>query len=139
MSIMDSLYKDEKNDKPTSQTSMILGNEVNDLKELQSIPKQVNENDVLNLARDVGSAEANNELLKLWSESSLNAQNLALSSLDLRINHARQSLKNQQTYTRKISQHKKDLSSHKLQNQVVQSNFDGYQSALNKATETIAL
>ncbi|MFM6002272.1 MAG: hypothetical protein ACKPB7_03175, partial [Sphaerospermopsis kisseleviana] len=118
---------------------MLLGTENETLSNYAAIPKSVSEKDVVELAKKSGDLEANIELMKLWSEQSLNTQNSALSALDVRINHASQSMKNQQQFKKKIGKHGKDISSHNLVNQVTQSNYDGFQIALNNATETIAI
>ena len=94
---------------------------------------------MIELAKNSGNLEGEVELLKLWSEESLNAQTSALSALDVRINHASQSMKNEQQYNKKLAKHGKSISSHRLVNQVTQNNYDGFQNALNNATETIAL
>jgi len=48
-------------------------------------------------------------------------------------------MKNEQQYKKKIAKHSKNISSHRLINQVTQVNHDGFQVALNNANETIAL
>lgn len=140
MSIISNLYPETKSseNKPNSKSSILLGNEKELLANV-TIPNKVTENDVVQLAKKSGDLEANIELMKLWSEQSLNAQSSALSALDVRINHASQSMKNQQQYNKKLAKHGKDLASHNLTNQVTQSNYDGFQLALNNATETIAI
>ncbi|MFM6134283.1 MAG: hypothetical protein ACKPCP_08935, partial [Sphaerospermopsis kisseleviana] len=69
----------------------------------------------------------------------LNVQTSALTALDTRINHASQSLKNQQNFKKKMGKHGKDVASHNLTNQVTQSNYDSFQKVLNNASETIAI
>lgn len=142
MAIMSNLYPEtnkSSENKPNSKSSMLLGNEKELLANYGAIPNKVTENDVVQLAKKSGDLEANIELMKLWSEQSLNSQTSALSALDVRINHANQSMKNQQQYNKKLAKHGKDLASHNLTNQVTQSNYDGFQMALNNATETIAI
>lgn len=94
---------------------------------------------MLEIAQKTGKLECDVELMRLWSEQSLNAQTTALSALDIRTNHASQSMKNEQQYKKKIAKHGKNISSHRLINQATQTNYDGFQSALNSANETIAL
>ncbi|MFM6135828.1 MAG: hypothetical protein ACKPCP_17015 [Sphaerospermopsis kisseleviana] len=142
MNVMGSLYPETNNtsnNKASSKASMLLGTENETLSNYAAIPKSVSEKDVVELAKKSGDLEANIELMKLWSEQSLNVQTSALTALDTRINHASQSLKNQQNFKKKMGKHGKDISLHNLVNQVTQSNYDGFQMALNNATETIAI
>ena len=142
MNNMDSVFPENvKNSHPAnnSKSEMLLGNEESIIHNYGAIPTNLNKNDVLELARNTGNLEGDIELLKLWSEQSLNAQTSALTALDVRINHASQSMKNEQQYKKKIAKHGKNISTHRLVNQVTQTNFDGFQNALNAANETIAL
>ena len=142
MSLMDSFFpENNKSSQVTnnSKTEMLLGNEENILSNYGSIPKNVTKDDVLTIAKDTGNLEGDIELMRLWSEQSLNAQTSALTALDVRTNHASQSMKNEQQYKKKIAKHGKNISTHRLVNQVTQTNYDGFQSALNNANETIAL
>jgi hypothetical protein len=142
MSLMDSIFpENNKSSQVTnnSKTEMLLGNEENIISNYGSIPKSVSKDDVLTIAKDTGNLEGDIALMQLWSEQSLNAQTSALSALDIRINHASQSMKNEQQYKKKIAKHGKNISAHRLINQVTQTNYDGFQSALNAANETIAL
>jgi hypothetical protein len=122
-----------------SKSEILLGNEEKIIHDYGAIPKNPSKEDVLELAKNSGNLEGDIELMKLWSEQSLGLQTTALSALDVRINHASQSMKNQQQYNKKMSKHGKDIATHRLVNQVTQTNYDGFQNALNNATETIAL
>ena len=139
MSIMDSIFPEKSESVNSSKSEMLLGNEESILSSYSAIPQNVNKNDVLEIAQKTGKLEGDVELMRLWSEQSLNAQTTALTALDIRTNHASQSMKNEQQYKRKISKHGKNVSSHRLINQVTQVNHDGFQVALNSANETIAL
>ena len=142
MSLMDSFFPENtKTSQPAnnSKSEMLLGNEENVIHNYGSVPQNVTKNDVIELAHNTGNLEGDIELLKLWSEQSLNAQTSALTALDVRTNHASQSMKNEQSYKKKIAKHGKNISTHRLVNQVTQTNYDGFQSALNSAQETIAL
>lgn len=143
MGLMDNLYpetnKPSSDNKSNLKSSMLLGSENDTLTNYAAIPKNLTENDVVDLAKKAGDLESNIELMKLWSEQSLNAQSSALTALDVRINHASQSMKNQQQFKKKMSKHGKDIATHNLTNQITQSNYDGFQMALNNATETIAI
>jgi hypothetical protein len=139
MSIMDSIFPEKSQAPNNSKSEMLLGNEENILSNYSAIPQNVNKNDVLEIAQKTGKLEGDVELMRLWSEQSLNAQTSALTALDIRTNHASQSMKNEQSYKKKIAKHGKNISSHRLINQVTQVNHDGFQLALNSANETIAL
>ena len=139
MSIMDSIFPEKSESVNSSKSEMLLGNEESIINSYSAIPLSVTRNDVVEIAQKTGKLEGDVELMRLWSEQSLNAQTTALTALDIRTNHASQSMKNEQSYKKKIAKHSKNISSHRLVNQVTQSNYDGFQVALNSATETIAL
>ncbi|MFM6002246.1 MAG: hypothetical protein ACKPB7_03040, partial [Sphaerospermopsis kisseleviana] len=129
MNVMGSLYPETNNtsnNKASSKSSMLLGSENEVLSNYAAIPKNLTEQDVIELSKKSGDLEANVELMKLWSEQSLNAQTSALTALDTRINHASQSLKNQQQFKKKMGKHGKDIATYNLTNQVTQSNYDGF-------------
>jgi hypothetical protein len=136
---MDSIFPEKSQTANSSKSELLLGNEENVLSSYSAIPSNVSKNDVLEIANKTGKLEGDVELMRLWSEQSLSAQSSALTALDIRTNHASQSMKNEQQYKRKIAKHSKNISSHRLVNQVTQVNYDGFQVALNSATETIAL
>jgi hypothetical protein len=136
---MDSIFPEKSESVNSSKSEMLLGNEDNILSSYSAIPLSVTRNDVVEIAQKTGKLEGDVELMRLWSEQSLNAQTTALTALDIRTNHASQSMKNEQSYKKKIAKHSKNISSHRLVNQVTQSNYDGFQVALNSANETIAL
>ena len=139
MSIMDSIFPEKSQSANSSQSEMLLGNEDILLSTYSAIPQNVNKSDVIEIAQKSGKLEGDVELMRLWSEQSLNAQATALSALDIRTNHASQSMKNEQSYKKKLTKHGKNISTHRLVNQVTQTNYDGFQNALNSANETIAL
>ena len=142
MSLMDSFFPENTQNSPSannSKSELLLGNEDSIISNYGVIPQNVTKNDVIELAHNTGNLEGDIELLKLWSEQSLNAQTSALTALDVRTNHAALSMKNEQSYKRKIAKHGKNISTHRLVNQVTQTNYDSFQNALNSANETIAL
>lgn len=141
MSIMGSLYPEinKPGNSREDKSEMLMGNEGQVLTSHSSIPTKVAKQDVLALSKDVGSLEGDVLLMKLWSEQALSAQSTALTALDVRVNHAQQSMKNEQSYRKKIAKHGKNVSESRLINQATQANFDGYQSALQSANETIAI
>jgi capsid protein len=139
---MDSIFPENNKSSEVSnnsKTEMLLGNELNTITSYGAIPQNVSKDDVQELAKKAGNLDGDILLMKLWSEQSLSAQTTALSALDIRTNHASQSMKNEQSYKKKIAKHGKNIMEHRLINQTTQSNYDGFQSALNAANETIAL
>lgn len=142
MSILNDFFPElsNKNQSNSDNKSEILQGSDNDLiKNYSSIPDNISKSDVLKIAKINGELESKNELYKLWSEQSLEVQKSALTSLDLRIKHSKSSQDNENLYNKKISQHGKNILSSRLNNEVVKSNFDGYQSVVNLASETISL
>jgi hypothetical protein len=136
---MDSIFPEKSESVNSSKSEILLGNEESIINSCSAIPTNPTKNDVIELAHNAGKLEGDVELMRLWSEQSLNAQTSALTALDIRTNHASQSMKNEQSYKKKIAKHGKNISSHRLVNQVTQVNHDGFQVALNSANETIAL
>jgi hypothetical protein len=129
-----------KNQSNSDNKSEILQGREDDLiKNYSTIPSDISKSDVLKVSKINGELESKNELYKLWSEQSLEVQKSALSALDLRIKHSKTSQQNELEYNKKMSQHGKNILSSRLNNEVVKTNFDGYQSVVNQASETISL
>jgi hypothetical protein len=129
-----------KNQSNSDNKSEILqGSEDDLIKNYSTIPSDISKSDVLRLSKINGELESKNELYKLWSEQSLDVQKSALSALDLRIKHSKSSQQNELEYNKKMSQHGKNILSSRLNNEVVKTNFDGYQKVVNNASETISL
>ena len=142
MSILNDFFPEllNKNQSNSDNKSEILQGNDNDLiKNYSSIPSDISKSDVLKVSKINGELESKNELYKLWSEQTLEIQKSALSALDLRIKHSKSSQQNEVEYNKKISQHGKNILSSRLNNEVVKTNFDGYQSVVNLASETISL
>ncbi len=129
-----------KNQSTSDNKSEILqGSEDDLIKNYSTIPSDISKSDVLKVSKINGELESKNELYKLWSEQTLEIQKSALSALDLRIKHSKSSQQNVVEYNKKMSQHGKNILSSRLNNEVVKTNFDGYQSVVNNASETISL
>ena len=141
MAILNDFFPEllNKNQSNSDKSEILQGTENDLIKNYSSIPDNVSKSEVLKLAKINGEFESKNELYKLWSEHSLEVQKSALTSLDLRIKHSKSSQDNENLYNKKISQHGKNILSSRLNNEVVKTNFDGYQSVLNQASETISL
>jgi hypothetical protein len=129
-----------KNQSNSDNKSEILQGREDDLiKNYSTIPSDISKSDVLKVSKINGELESKNELYKLWSDQTLDIQKSALSALDLRIKHSKSSQQNELEYNKKMSQHCKNILSSRLNNEVVKTNFDGYQSVVNQASETISL
>ena len=129
-----------KNQSNSDNKSEILQGREDDLiKNYSTIPSDISKSDVLKVSKINGELESKNELYKLWSDQTLDIQKSALSALDLRIKHSKSSQQNELEYNKKMSQHGKNILSSRLNNEVVKTNFDGYQSVVNHASETISL
>ena len=141
MSILNDFFPELNKNQSNSDniSEMIQGNDDDLIKNYSSIPNQISKSDVLKVSKINGELESKNELFKLWSEETLQIQKEALNSLDLRIKHSKLSQDNQVSFTKKISQHAKNVLSSRFNNEVVRTNFDGYQSVINHASETISL
>lgn len=142
MSILNDFFPELSNKNQSNsdnKSEILLGSENDLIKNYSSIPNDLSKSDVLKVSKINGELESKNELYKLWSEQTLEIQKSALSALDLRIKHSKSSQDNENSYNKKISQHAKNILSSRLNNEVVKSNFDGYQSVINNANETISL
>ncbi len=115
------------------------GNDRSALSNYASVPSKVSQADVDQIAREAGSLEASTMIMREWSQQALAAQTAALANLDVRISHASSSMKNEESYRKKISKHGKQVLEHKLINSATKANIDGYQQALSNANETISL
>lgn len=142
MSILNDFFPELSNKNQSNsdnKSEILLGSENDLIKNYSSIPNDLSKSDVLKVSKINGELESKNELYKLWSEQTLEIQKSALSALDLRIKHSKLSQDNENLYNKKISQHGKNILSSRLNNEVVKTNFDGYQSVINNANETISL
>jgi hypothetical protein len=115
------------------------GNDKEAFASYSTIPGKLTQPEVNKMAASAGQGEATIAMMKTWSEHALAAQSQALSALDVRINHAQASMKNEELYRKKISKHGKNVLAHRIDVGATKANLDAYQAALNTAQETIAL
>lgn len=109
------------------------------LSKYSSVPDQLTQADVDAVAREAGTLEAGTAMMRVWSEQALAAQSAGLANLDVRINHAQSSMKNEQQYRKKISKHGKNVLEHRIDVSATRSSLDGYQQAVNNASDSIHL
>jgi len=115
------------------------GNDKAALSNFSSVPAHVTQAEVDRVAREAGQLEGSVAMMKVWSEQALSAQAAGLSALDVRINHAQASMKNEQQYRKKLSKHGKNALEHRIDVSATKQNLDGFQAALQNASETISL
>lgn len=94
---------------------------------------------VFALANATGILEAQPILLQEESKLKLQQQKDALASLQIRVNHANESMKNGKQYKEIISKHGKNILTHEIESEVIQQNLSGYQSAMQAAESKILL
>ena len=116
-----------------------IDNDKSALAEFSSIPATVGEADVLKVAKQEGQIESNVEMMKLWSHRALSAQGHALAAIDVRVNHAQQSMKNEAMFRQKLSKHGKNVLIHNVENKAVKENLDAFQQAVQSAGSTITI
>jgi len=109
------------------------------LAKLSVVPSSVTEQKVYDVARHEASIESNVELMKLWSQRALSAQGHALAAVDVRVNHAQQSMKNEVQFRQKLSKHGKSVLIHNIENKAVKENLDAYTQCVASSTVTNAL
>jgi len=109
------------------------------LAKLSAIPASVSEQDVYTVARHEASIESNVELMKLWSQRALSAQGHALGAIDVRVNHAQASMRNEVQFRQKLSKHGKTVLIHNIENKAVKENLDAYTQCVASSTSTNAL
>lgn len=94
---------------------------------------------VFTLANNTGILEAQPVLLQQESNLKLQQQKDALASLQIRVTHAEQSMKNAKQYKEIISKHGKNILTHEIESQVIEQSLSGYQSAMQAAESKILL
>lgn len=115
------------------------GDDKTALSKYSSVPPKVSQADVDAIATEAGTLEAGTALMRVWSEQALAAQAAGLANLDVRINHAQSSMRNEQQYRKKISKHGKNVLEHRIDVSATKANLDGYQQALNNAADSVHL
>jgi hypothetical protein len=136
--LFQSLFNSESNSLSTnSSPQKLLGNNKQLLAKYCQIPDQVTEQDILAVARECGEIEAQVELSKQYSENAIALQQATLAELETRINHSKKSMDNENQFRAKLQKHSKNIHTYNLNNQVVAENMTGYESAFNKARNTV--
>ena len=136
MGLMDNIYPENK---LNSQDNHQMKNEDKLINSYSAIPQKVTKSDVIKLGEKSGELQGEIELMKLWSEQSLNLQSQALKALEVKISHNSQSLKNQQNFKKRMAQYGKEIEINKLGNDIIQSNFDKFKNVLESASDTIEI
>ena len=116
-----------------------IDNDKSALAEFSSIPATVGESEVFKIAKLEGQIEGNVEVMKLWRQRALSAKGHALAAIDVRVNHAQQSMKNEVMFRHKLSKHGKNVLIHNVENKTVKENFDAYARCGQSSTTTNAL
>jgi hypothetical protein len=114
------------------------GEDKTTIAQFSTIPARVSQQDIDNIARIAGESEASTVLMKTWSEQALTAQQAGLANLEVRINHAQQSMRNEQQYRKKIAKHGKNVLEHRIDVSATKSNLDGFQRVLNSASQNVS-
>ena len=135
MGLMDNIYPDAKQNSLENQ----MNHENKLINSYSAIPQKITKSDVIKLGEKTGELQAEIELMKLWSEQSLNLQSQALKALELKTGHNSQSMKNQQIFRKKMSQYGKEIEINNLVNQTIQSNFDKFKNILESASDSIEI
>jgi hypothetical protein len=136
--LFQSLFNQDSNSLASgSQPQKLQGINRQMLAKYASVPDSVSEADVMAVAREAGEIEANVVLTQQWSEQAISLQQASLAELEARINHSKKSMDNENQFRKKLSRHSKNIHAYNLDNQVVAENMTGYESAFNKARNTV--
>jgi hypothetical protein len=114
-----------------SKPQLLHGNEKVDLNDASILPNKPTSSDVNNMARRAGDVEAEGVLLRELSQQQLALQKAALSNIETRINHSKQSMENTKQFQQKMAKHGKNIHEFSVQTQANQQNFDAYESRFN--------
>ncbi|MHC5821534.1 MAG: hypothetical protein ACYT04_38115 [Nostoc sp.] len=136
--LFQSLFNSESNSLASGSTPQKLqGSNRQLLAKYASVPDSVSEGDVMAVARESGELEGHTVLAQQWSEQAIALQQASLAELEIRINHSKRSMDNENQFRKKIAKHGKNIHQYNLDNQVVAENLTGYESAFNKARNTV--
>jgi hypothetical protein len=136
--LFQSLFNSESNSLASgSNPQKLQGSNRQMLAKYASVPDSVSEADIMAVAREAGEIEANVVLTQQWSEQAISLQQASLAELEARINHSKKSMDNENQFRKKIAKHGKNIHQYNLDNQVVAENLTGYESAFNKARNTV--
>lgn len=136
--LFQSLFNSESNSLASGSTPQKLqGSNRQMLAKYASVPDSVSEADIMAVAREAGEIEANVELSKQYSEQAIALQQATLNELQVRIDHSKKSMDNENQFRKKIAKHGKNIHQFRLDNEVVAQNMTGYESAFNKAKNSV--
>jgi hypothetical protein len=136
--LFQSLFNQDSNSLASgSQPQKLQGNNRQMLAKYASVPDSVSEADVMAVSRECGELEGSTVLSQQWSEQAIALQQASLAELEVRINHSKKSMDNENQFRKKIAKHGKNIHQYNLDNQVVAENLTGYESAFNKARNTV--
>lgn len=113
------------------------GQERNNLKAAMTLPAKGTQEQVKAAAKAAGELSGQVPILKQLSEYQLEQQQAALEILDVRINHHGQSMRNEQTFQKKISKHGQNVLDHNLTTTATQAHFSGYEAQFQAAADTV--
>lgn len=113
------------------------GTEKANLKAAMALPAKGTQEQVKAAAKAAGELSGQVPILKQLSEYQLEQQQAALEILDVRINHHGQSMRNEQSFQKKISKHGQNVLDHNLTTTATQAHFSGYEAQFQAAADTV--
>lgn len=115
----------------------LLGNERNNIKAGMVLPAKATQDQVKAAAKAAGELSGQVPIMKQLSEYQLEQQQAALEILDVRVQHHQQSMKNEQSFQKKISKHGQNVLGHNLTTTATQAHFSGYEAQFQAAADTV--
>ena len=113
------------------------GQERNNLKAAMALPAKAIQEQVKAAAKAAGELSGQVPIMKQLSEYQLEQQEAALEILETRISHHEKSMKNEQSFQKKISKHGQNVLQHNLTTTATQAHFSGYEAQFQAAADTV--
>lgn len=113
------------------------GTEKTDIAAYTNLPSNISQQDINNAAQLAGKLEAQTVLLKEGSAQYLEVQKAGLANLEIRVNHAKQSMTNTREFQKKMARHGKNIYEHQIGTEATKQNFDAYESQFNSVNVNI--
>lgn len=101
------------------------------------LPSEATLADVTKTATTRGQMEAQIPIQKRLSEEKQGLMDAALQVLDIRVNHAQQTMQKEDRYQKSISKHGKNYLAHTVNEQANQANFTGYEAEFQAASQAV--
>ena len=113
------------------------GTEKSHMLQGSTLTGKASESMVQQSAKQAGLLEGQVPLMKELSHYRLEQQKSALELLDIRVAHHEQSMKNEQSFQKKMSRHGKNTAVHSMITGATEANYSAFQQNYNSAKESV--